>query len=257
MKNQDYRGGDAKYDTTNLLESGHGKVVHRDYLAHCLRWGWASRQIRWGDKIFDFGCGIESPLYMIIGAMKTFQAPDDPSRMGKRPEYTAVDLNRLKNKRGAVWSDVREQVNIIEDVKTRVSLRNWGEFDIVTSFEVLEHMEEELGDEYLAVAREGMGDNAKLYLSTPVYNGHTMAKNHIREYTILELLDKLHAAGFKVDQRYGTFMSWNDLKRVGTPSELAMAESMRPFLGTEVVACMFAPKYADHSRNNVWICTKA
>jgi hypothetical protein len=93
-----------------------------------------------------------------------------------------------------------------------------------------------------------------LLLSTPVYDGKARARNHIHEYTIPELQELLEKAGFKVYQRYGTFMNKNDAKRVMTPAQKEVYMALSKFYSNDVLSTFLAPLHPDHSRNNVWVC---
>lgn len=251
-----YRAADGKYgaeyDITQLRQGGHGRTVHRDYLAHCLRWGWVSRVIRYGEKILDAGCGQDVSLYDVLAGTQSFTDKEDRPGGHERPIYVGVDLNKITKKCGAKWAYVQGGVNIAEG---DVDLPHWGDFDRVVSFEVIEHMSVSNGDKYLARLHEALRDGGALHLSTPVFNGKA-AKNHIHEYDLEELYRKLENAGFELVQRHGTFMSWQDMRRVVTSEEFQLAEKLRPFLGPEVIACLLAPLYPDASRNNVWTCVK-
>lgn len=255
--NPEYRGANDKYgteyDVTQLHEGLHGTRVHRDYLAHVLRWGWAARSICSGDKVFDFGCGQDLPLAQVLAGTPSFGG--DASN--GRPQYVGVDLNKIKKKFGAKWATIAGETNVLDmtDEARRAFIPYWGEFDVVTSFEVIEHMSVANGDRYLAAAFDALHEGGSMYLSTPVFNGKA-AKNHIHEYEIPELQAKVEAAGFKVMSRWGTFMSWNDMKKVATPDQVELAKALRVNLGGEVVACFLASLYPDASRNNVWVLAK-
>jgi len=136
-------------------------------------------------------------------------------------------------------------------------------FELGVSFEVIEHMTEDRGDEYLQATREMLIPGGSLFLSTPVFNGHAAA-NHIREYTIPELQEKLERNGFNVDKRIGTFASYHDAKRgikaTYQPDAAAaiqgLYDELRGFYGDDVLAAFLSPVLPDYSRNNVWICHK-
>ena len=252
---------DAKYDTTSCRHNAYRHVVHRDYLAHCLRWGWATTFIDDTTSVLEPGCGADSPLYH---ALKRSRGSN------MRPKlYVGADLNKitaLKTKKTegklAETMVLLEEFNFVE--RWREIKKRWGaSFDVAVSFEVIEHMTEPLGDAYLSATHELLRPGGKLIISTPVFNG-SAAKNHIREYTVAELHDKLSANGFEVVDRFGTFASWPDVKRgikqTMEPDEahtmLRAFERAREFYGAEVMACFTAPLFPDHSRNNAWVAVK-
>lgn len=232
-----------RYDTTQLKENYHGNLVHRDYAAHFFRWGWASRFVESKKtRVLDVGCGQDLPLVKILaGSLSTVPA-----------SYVGVDLNSVQGTKiawvkkiydgfdfpGGGWETVREEQ---------------GEFDLVSCFEVIEHMHQEDGSALLQGIAGCLADGGRALVSTPVYNLKKMAANHIREYTVDELADLIVESGLEVVERFGTFASWNDIRRVCTDEERALLEETGRFYGGDVLACFLAPKYPDASRNNAWV----
>lgn len=251
---------DAEYDTTACRHNAYQHTVHRDYLAHCLRWGWATNFINDTTRVLEPGCGADSPLY---NALKRSRGSN------MRPKlYVGADLNKikaLKTKRQdgelARTMVLLEDFNFVE--RWREIEKRWRSFDIAVSFEVIEHMTERHGDEYLDAVHALLKPGGKLILSTPVFNG-SAAKNHIREYTVAELHAKLEACGFEVADRFGTFASYPAVKRglreVMSRDDarvlLGALERAREFYGSEVLSCYLAPLLPDHSRNNAWVAVK-
>lgn len=251
----------AEYDTTQLRSSQYAHRVHRDYLAHVLRWAWAGRFIGDGKtlskRVIEPGCGQDLPLFGVMRMQQSY-LPD---------LYVGVDLNGIpwvrKRREGSYkWADVREKFNFVE---------RWPElqeefgstFDLAVSFEVIEHMKVEHGDKYLAGIHSLLEPGGRMLLSTPVFNGKA-AKNHIHEYEIPELQEKLEAAGFEVVKRWGTFASLREVK-VGLAEKygqeladelMAVYQELLEFQDNNLLACFLAPLVPDYSRNNVWLCRK-
>lgn len=235
------------YDTTQLRASNHGEKVHRDYAAHFFRWGWASRFVTGGKtRVLDVGCGQDFPLLKILSA----------SLSSVPAAYVGVDLNPLTKRPSRTW---------LEGVYDKFDFPGggWREiksahdpFDLVVNFEVIEHMHRRSGLDLMIGIRECMADDGRALVSTPVYNLKKMAANHIKEYTIDELRELFAEAGLEVVERFGTFASWNDVRRVCTPTERALLEETGRFYGGDVLACFLAPKYPDASRNNAWVLKK-
>lgn len=239
---------DRRYDTTQLRETGHGKRIHRDYAAHFFRWGWASRFVQSGKtKILDVGCGQDLPLVKILTAsLSTVPA-----------EYVGVDLNRIAKKPGISWvTKIYDEFDFPGGGwETIVAER--GIFDLISCFEVVEHMHREDGLRLLSGIVGCLADDGRALVSTPVYDGKKMAANHIKEYTIAELQELIEEAGLEVVERFGTFASWNVIKKVCTADERKLLEETGRFYGHDVLACFLAPKYPDASRNNAWVLKKA
>jgi SAM-dependent methyltransferase len=260
MRSEHRHDPDAEYDTTSCRHNNYRYTPHRDYMAHCMRWGWATNFVDDTTTVLEPGCGIDSPLYQVLKR---------PRGSCWRPkQYVGVDLNKiaaLKTKRHDTALGrsmvLLEDFNFVE--RWRELQKRWKAFDLAVSFEVIEHMTERHGDEYLSAIHALLRPGGKLLLSTPVFDG-SAAKNHIREYTVAELGAKLDACGFEVADRFGTFASWSAVKRglrevMPEPEARVLLRSLeraRGFYGAEVLSCYLAPLLPDHSRNNAWVAVK-
>lgn len=224
------------YDTTSLRSTGTGTRVHRDYAAHFFRWGWVTRELNNDLEVLEVGCGPEYPLTKVVQI--------SPQSLPKR--YVGVDLNPLTKIPQLRWAEFKGDFNFVE------RYTELGQFDRVVCLEVIEHMTRPLGDRLLAGIRECLRPGGSLYLSTPVFNGKA-ALNHIHEYTIPELAEAIADAGLTVEQRFGTFASYHDIKKAARPEHLEVLDALRAFYSTDVTACFLAPLYPDASRNNFWV----
>lgn len=239
-----------RFDKTSLHADVHGYYVHRDYAAHFFRWGWVrrtlARQRHDGGCVLDVGCGQETPL------ARVFQ-----SGPGTIPKfYCGVDLNKIKSPiQKRKWAKLYEKFDFVNDWKTILSEQG-RIFTTAVCFEVIEHMGTIDGLELLRGIHELLNDAGQLFLSTPVFNGFK-AVNHVHEWTISELTRTIVRAGFKVEKRYGTFISSHDLKKVAKTDELAVYNRISEYYGTDVTAMFLAPLYPDQSRNNLWILRRA
>lgn len=265
MKEVEEVEGARGYDTTALRHSGYRNRIHRDYLAHVFRWGFAARYVNetstGARRVIEAGCGADAQLY------ETFIKPRGPDQ---KPElYVGVDLNRIpveaRRRLGTAARDafiLKEQFNFVE--RWPELLEEYGPtFDLAISFEVIEHMAESHGDEYLRGLYALLKPGGRLMLSTPVFNGHA-ADNHIKEYTVAELKTKIEKANFVITDRFGTFGSYPQIKKglrekyseAGSTELIEMYENLRKFYTDDVLACFLSPVLPDHSRNNVWMATK-
>ena len=229
-----------RYDQSQLHGRVHGKYVHRDYAAHFFRWGFSHRFIDPTKRVLDIGCGQDVPLSYLLTASP-----------GTRPlSYLGVDLNGNLKPAGAAWCSVMENFDF---VSMGMTLAAPPLFDVIVCFEVIEHMGRTDGRVLLHNIASVLAPGGDVLLSTPVYDGVHHAKNHIHEYTIDELREDIHDAGkLQVIDRFGTFASWPTLKKVVTPMEQELMETLARFYSWDVLACFLAPKYPDQSRNNVW-----
>ncbi len=161
--------------------------------------------------------------------------------------YVGVDFNREPRRHATrQWATLKWEFDFTRDYATL------GQFDLVTCFEVIEHMRSRDGKTLLAGIRACLKPGGRALLSTPVYNGKAAA-NHIHEWTIPELSAAVDRAGLRVARRVGTFASERDIRRAATRADLDVLDRLKAYYSGEVTACFLAPLYPDASRNNVWL----
>jgi 2-polyprenyl-3-methyl-5-hydroxy-6-metoxy-1,4-benzoquinol methylase len=259
-KSKEVQRDQRDYDTTQLHESGHGRILHRDYSAHFWRWSFARRFITAKDNVLEVGCGEDKPLSKILTGGAAAHVN----------HYTGVDLNKLKpsNRQRLTFHG---EFNFVERYKELLKARPAG-WDVVVNYEVIEHMKVEHGIKLLKAMFTCVKPGGVLLLSTPVYDGKRHAANHIHEYTIPELQKYIEKTGFKIEQRFGTFM---DIKHIGKmkpqimpsinppESDEMFRESIRQvasalsrYFDSDAISNIFGPLYPDYARNNLWVCRK-
>lgn len=229
------------YDQTFL--DPNAEIVHRDYAAHFFRWGFAKDHfiVHEETRVLDVGCGPDRPLMLtLFGGIGTVLAKS----------YTGVDLNSVKSTRHA-RSRIYERTNFFEAWQTILAER--GPFDLITNFEVIEHMPKAQGLQLLRLFWECLAPGGRILLSTPVYDGKGRAKNHIHEYTIPELWEHIEAARLEVVARYGTFMNVTEVKKVADKCQLQVFNQLRQYYSNDVMSTFLAPLFPDNSRNNLWV----
>lgn len=249
----------AEFDTTQLKLAGHGRTLHRDYSAHFFRWSFARRFISAKDSVLEIGCGEEKPLSKILTGGAAAHVK----------HYVGVDLNKLKpsnSQRLDFYGEFDFTKRHKELIKTH------GEFDVVVHYEVIEHMSVAHGQKLLKAALACLKPGGVMLMSTPCYDGKRHAANHIHEYTVPELQKMTEKAGFKVEDRYGTFM---DIKHIGKQlpdhvpriingpdvtqfsKEIANVKAaLSQYFDNDAISNIFGPLYPDHARNNLWVCRK-
>lgn len=230
-------------------------IIHRDLIAHAFRWSYALRILpkAEGVRILDVGCGVEAPL------AKTLYV----NRFTKH-KYLGVDYGPIRP--NIKFSDTftpifREKTDFSTMDSDDVSNLLGGLADFVFSFEVFEHMMPDRLAALLLKIHEVSDKNATFVFSTPVYDHRVgSAANHINEMTIWSLGAMLEAAGFAIEDRFGTFASIRDYKdelesQYGD-SGMAIFNRLREYYDTNVIANIFGPLFPDQARNNVWVCRK-
>lgn len=243
------------YDTTQLREAGHGRTLHRDYSAHFWRWSFARRFIGAKDNVLEVGCGEDRPLSKILTGGAAAHVN----------HYTGVDLNKLKPSNSQRLT-FHGEFNFVENYKKLLTGDNAKGFDVLVHFEVIEHMKLEHGIKMLKACYACLKPGGVMLTSTPVYDGKRHAANHIHEYTAPELQKYIEKAGFKIEQRFGTFM---DIKHIGksdggavggpTISKAAITEvrkGLEGYFDNDAISNIFGPLYPDQARNNLWVCRK-
>lgn len=253
MQRKEKNRDDRDFDTTQLKEAGHGKTLHRDYSAHFWRWSFARRFITAKDHVLEIGCGEDRPLSKILtgGAAAHVNT------------YVGLDLNKLKESQSQRLRFIGE-FNFAQDWKKlhqKVDTPNNGlGYDVIVHYEVIEHMKVEHGLNMLKGCYAHLKPGGTMLMSTPCYDGVRHAANHIHEYTVPELQKMTEKAGFKIEQRFGTFMDIKHIKNV--PAEKkglgieTCAKLLAQYYDNDAISCIFAPLFPDQARNNLWVCKK-
>ncbi len=238
-----------EYDTTQLKENHHAKILHRDYSAHFFRWSFARRFITVKDVVLEIGCGEDKPLSKIL----TRNAGPYVYR------YIGVDINPLKPAAHQRLTFLGE-FNFVERWQELLKLEP-AKFDVVVHLEVIEHMKVTHGAKLLRACYEVLKPGGVMLMSTPCYDGRRHAANHIHEYTVPELQKAVEKAGFMVEQRFGTFM---DIKHIGKVAPTgcdqaavaAVRKALEAYFDNDAISNIFGPLYPDHARNNLWVCRR-
>ena len=235
----------GKYNTTQLdpMAAAQRGIMHRDFLAHSLRWTHVLYKARIGMKILDVGCGSGN-LYEVF-----YRNRFKPLRfVGVDIRKTAIDKLRGEFKQlGVTW----EAMDIVEDALPK------DDWDIITSFEVIEHIGKQNGDKFLRNIKNVMTKNTEFMLSTPCFDGKVgAANNHIingvvGEYTFQELKELLERY-FVIKEVFGTFASQKDYKSLMNEWQKNMFNGLNRYYDNNLVSNLIAPFFPEHSRNCLW-----
>lgn len=226
--------------------------IHRDYLAHALRWSHVVKFMQEKQRykeasILDIGCGREAPL------LKTLYT----SRM-LPVSYTGIDYGPID-----IFQNIpslekyRNQISIVPNTNFLNVNPTTNQYRVIIMFEVLEHMEKDMGTQLLKHIKDFMLSTTTFFMSTPTYDGVNKAANHVREWTYVELEQELIDLGFKIVKTWGTFASIKDYKMElekinGLPW---LFEQLREYYDVNLLSVIFAPIFPQYSRNCLWQLT--
>ena len=240
-------------DTTRLsVEAAvdHG-WIHRDYLAHCLRYSHVVKYLHGGNRyktanVLDIGCGGETPLAKTMFHNRLTHTSGS---------YTGIDYGRISN-----------ALNIGSSQKFNMSLHEKTDYvkfkvkkkpDVIVCFEVLEHVEPMHAYEMLVKMGEDLAENGIILISTPVYSVEAgPAANHVNEMSYAGLEFLITAAKLEIAETFGTFASIKDYKKDMSAAQQEVFEQLREYYDTNVLSCFMAPMFPEKSRNCLWILKK-
>lgn len=226
--------------------------IHRDYIAHCLRWQYILRHIKRGMRIIDVGCG-SFPLLKALYSNKL-----------KPTLYVGVDIRRTEIEKMMQFKTNFTVIGHRCDIRTdplptvEELCLNMGDsdYDIAVCLEVVEHFEEKYISHVLSQIRRVLKPYGLLFLSTPNYNAKVgMAKAHIHEYTDEELKGYLQQE-FIIEKAIGTFASQKDIELVLTRAEKEVYDGLKPWFSPDILSTIFSSTHPYQSRNILWVCRK-
>lgn len=228
--------------------------IHRDYIAHCLRWTHVAKYLHLQQRyktsnILDIGCGKDVPLAKMMFTSRL--VPDTGS-------YVGVDYNKLEMPeafKNARWKPelhggiVFPEAEVLGDRK----------FDVITCFEVVEHVEPLGAFKILEGIHDRLTENGVAFISTPVFDEKIgAAANHVSEFTFDALNTLIIKAGLDVVNVYGTFASIRDYKDQLEKDGLKdVFDRLRAYYDSNYLATIFAPLYPKLSRNCLWELKRA
>ena len=237
--------------------------IHRDYIAHCLRWSHVckrlyERRAYEAAIILDVGCGRELPMAKMLYS----------SRLIPR-HYFGVDAGPIEDSEAAKLMNGKfphtlwEKTNFLEiqptDVRSDRGIDDHVYPNIVTCFEVLEHVEPRMCLFMLRHMRTLTADDARFFISTPCWNVTDCAANHVNEIRYEVLGSIFEREGFVVDHVYGTFASIRDYDYLLDRSTAEMRplignifDRLREYYDSNFLSCVFAPLFPAQSRNCLW-----
>ena len=200
--------------------------------------------------VLDVGCGTEWPMLTAFhsnGALPGgFMGVDARDCSRQKPnlkigvEFQQVDVTKA----------LPQGYPLAIVTNTGIpQLRQW---DMITCFEVLEHMPKESGLKLLDNLAGITNNQTLTLLSTPCFSEQAgMAENHVYEWKYEELKEELEKR-FVVTQHFGTFASLKDYMPLMNEAELKLLARLREYYNTALISCMMAPLYPEKARNCLW-----
>jgi len=213
-------------------------IIHRDYLAHMLRWTHAIKHCKYKCKVLDVGCG-NGMLAQVLYVNKF------------RPDYVGTDIRKSMIE-DAEKRQLHESVRFYcsDITKTPLDVSD-NTVDLMVCFEVMEHIPEYSADYVLREMARCLKPDGVLLLSTPNYDGKHKAGNHIHEYWYDELAVLLKRF-FTIENTYGTFASQKYIEPVLTEDERKVWSKLSEYYDSNMFSVLFAPLHAKQSRNILW-----
>ena len=120
---------------------------------------------------------------------------------------------------------------------------------------MLEHVPQDVSAKVIKHLFDISPEDAVFIASTPCFNGKK-AKNHPQELTRDEMKQMLLDAGWVITENFGTFASRNDLYKHLNVEQKMVYDGLKRYYDADVMSTIFAPLYPQHSRNNLWVCSK-
>lgn len=238
------------YNTTQLNPdvAFQRHVFHRDMFGHFLRWTHVLKIAEIGQNILDFGCGSGN-LYEVF-----YRNRFSPNKfLGIDVRKKTIEKNKLKF----------PKVQWLEDDVVNMAGDYGNQWDIITSFEVIEHIGKNNGDKFLKNIMNHCNEKTIILISTPNYDEKVgAAGNHtydsgdgrgiaIQEYTYEELKNLIEKY-FVIEKTWGTFASIKDYKHLLNDWQLKMFDSLKDYFDVNILSNLMAPMFPEQSRNILW-----
>jgi 2-polyprenyl-3-methyl-5-hydroxy-6-metoxy-1,4-benzoquinol methylase len=257
------RGKEVDRTYLSIDQAEERGFIHRDYIAHCLRWSHVCKVLMQKHayktaRILDIGCGRELPMAKMLYSSKMI--PQTYYGVDVGP-VNDEDLNIIA-KTGKFPHTVWERTNLL-DLEEECFTHEFP--NIVTCFEVLEHVEPAMMMDMLEHMKLLTTDDCRFFISTPVWNRTDCAANHVNEMLYESLGAAFERHGFVITNVHGTFASIRDYEpqlldaKLSTPVDhnyglptRQLFERLREYYDTNFLSCVFAPLFPERSRNCLW-----
>ena len=240
------RGKEIDNTHLSIYQAEARGFIHRDYIAHCLRWTHVSKylhlQARYKTaRIIDVGCGKDMPLARMLYTSRL--APE---------KYLGIEYNKMDIPDMFKNSSFKPDLVSGVDFTTVVIEKMMTTFNYSTCFEVLEHVEPIKAIAILDHLPQFLTEDAVSWFSTPCWDEKVgAAANHVNEMTYEAFGSLLEEMGYKILRHWGTFASIKDYKNELNHLQTTF-EKLREYYDSNYLATIFAPLFPHKARNVLW-----
>ncbi len=254
-------------------------LVHRDYISHCIRWSHVIKfllknHVYKNVRVLDIGCGIDAPLARMMLSNRIapieyigldynhsskFNLDMFKNTTFKPITFGSVDFANDRN----VWFDNAQSGELCINIKGDNAEDYFSIPNLITCFEVLEHIEPEhvirvlMRVKYIMEkTKEFHGYTPTFFMSTPNWNVTDTADNHVNEMKNEALGWLLEEVGFGIVDQFGTFASKRDYahllqSRYGQ-EVFGVYDRLNDYFDSNLAAILFAPLFPREARNCFW-----
>jgi 2-polyprenyl-3-methyl-5-hydroxy-6-metoxy-1,4-benzoquinol methylase len=245
------------YNTTQITPAlaFEKHIYNRDNFAHYFRWTHALKHLKRGLKVLDLGCGTGEFAEVIY------------QNKLKAEKYLGLDVRELTIKNNKEYFAKQDWIHFEQKDLVKELIGEQEKFDLITSFEVIEHIGKYNGEAFLDNLAKFCNEKTTILLSTPcyhprwkvgaslIYNPETKQRE-VGEFTYTEL-EKLLNKHFKIEKVYGTFASQKDYKPMIKDGswEKEMYDTLKEYYDVNLLSNLMAPLFPNQSRNCLWVLT--
>jgi SAM-dependent methyltransferase len=242
-----------------------GYVTHNDWLAHVGRfiyvWKQLTSKLKDCKSLLDVGCGkIQLPHYLWRNRCKPVNDF----------QYWGLELRATKAWLPAEDTGWQVPLNLVKTDILKDSydtLEGWpGQFDLVVSYELAEHLPREFGPEFFRKLFNWTKPGGTCLCSTPNAGvSSSTAENHLdpgtgesREWSYDEKIELVEEAGFVVEDTFGTFCGTTRLpeeiqERIKTDPLFIQAKK---YLSHAQFTTLISPAFPQQSNNALFHLTR-